>query len=614
MNCSRTSRLFLLVVCALATTHALAGEAAAPAPSVPATVPTPAEARARLGELWSAEDLDQPAPPLLAAAAEHALPAPQRKSLVATSVTSFEEPVTLRSRDGELSLTLVGVKAYNRIGADPVYLRSYNGQLVGPTLRARPGDTIRVRLENRLTPDTTGDGPMNTLHDFNTMNLHTHGLHVSPSGNSDNVLLEIKSGENKDFAFVIPADHPAGTFWYHPHKHGSTAAQVASGMSGALIIEGGMDQVPEIAAARERVFVLQQIAYLYKNCFPGPKPEDPPVCYDLPYGVIEQRYVDRLFGPGSWNELGRHTTINGQVLPVLRLRPGEIERWRFIHSGMRERLELKLEAAKSPSGAPPVTVPLHMIAADGLSLGKVDTLQTVELWPGYRADVLVQAPPAPGEYLLLDEETPAAESLNNQAEPRKYLARVIVEGEPRSMRMPTDAQLAPFRLPSIPSRAVNRHREMSYGIIRKPGGGILFGINRKTFDPTNVLRLDLNETEEWTLTSQNEVGPVSHPFHIHVNPFEIVSMIDDKGVERLREPIWRDTVILHENWKVKMRTHYTDFTGAFVQHCHILDHEDQGMMQIVEIRDPAKPDAPSAVPANLMGGHASAAVAASAAV
>lgn len=484
------------------------------------------------------------------------------------------------------------MKAHNRIGDDPVFLRSYNGRLVGPTLRARPGDTIRIRLENYFKPDTRHDGPMNTLHDFNTMNLHTHGLHVSPSGNSDNVFLEIPSGGTQDYEIEIPADHPAGTFWYHPHKHGSTAAQVSSGMSGALIIEGGIDAIPEIAAARERIFVLQQIPYLYKNCFPDPPRQ--PVCYDLPEGVIEEQYVDRLFGPGSWNELGRFTTINGQQLPVLRLPPGSVERWRLIHSGMRERIELKLEAVGAAPGVQPATLPLHMIAADGLPLGKVDTLPTIELWPGYRADVLVQAPATPGEYLLLDESTPASESLNNQAEPRKYLARVIVEGPRRPMALPKDSQLAPFRLPSIPSRAVTGFREATYGIIRDPAGeGLLFAINRRAFDSADVLRLQLGATEEWTLSSVNEVGPVSHPFHIHVNPFEVISMIDDKGVERLREPIWRDTVILHENWKVKMRTHYADFTGAFVQHCHILDHEDQGMMQTVEIYDPARPAASS---------------------
>ncbi len=576
---------------------------ASPAASPSGPAPTPAQARDRLEDLWEAgiDRLPDTTAPVLTTSNEAALPAPERKALATASITSFEEPVELSSgEDHTLSVELVCMKAHNRIGADPVFLRSYNGKLVGPTLRAKPGDTIYIKLKNHLEPDTRHDGPMNTLHDFSTTNLHTHGLHVSPSGNSDNVLLEIPSLEDQDYKIEIPADHPAGTFWYHPHKHGSTAAQVSSGMSGALIIEGGMDEVPEIAAARDRIFVLQQIPYLYKNCFPKEDKSQPPDCYDLPEGVIEQEYVDLLFGPRSWNKLGRYTTINGQQLPVLHLRPGAVERWRFIHSGVRERLELKLEAATATSGAAPATLPLHMIAADGLPLGKVDTLPSIELWPGYRADALVQAPPTPGEYLLIDEATPASVSLNQQAEPRKYLARVIVEGEPLAMALPKDAQLAPFRLPSLP--AVTRPDQLqsaSYGIINNPKGeGIIFAIDGKTFEPGDVRRLRLGDIQEWTLTSVNDVGRVSHPFHIHVNPFEVVSMIDDQGVERLREPIWRDTIILHEKWKVKMRTHYTDFPGAFVQHCHILDHEDEGMMQIVEIYDPAKP---AAAPLRLTG-------------
>jgi peroxiredoxin len=96
--------------------------------------------------------------------------------------------------------------------------------------------------------------------------------------------------------------------------------------------------------------------------------------------------------------------------------------------------------------------------------------------------------------------------------------------------------------------------------------------------------------DEWTLRTRNRgiaVNPPSHPHHIHVNPFEVYSITDDKGVEQLKEPVWRDTIITHEGWTVKARTRYETFTGLFVQHCHILDHEDQGMMELVEIKHPA---------------------------
>jgi FtsP/CotA-like multicopper oxidase with cupredoxin domain/peroxiredoxin len=521
--------------------------------------------------------------------------APEQRSLAVAATNSFDEPEEIHAEGTTLRATLVVMKAYNRIGGDPVYLRSYNGKLVGPTLRAKPGDTLLITLENRLPPeDPAEDTGHNTLHDFNVTNLHTHGLHVSPDGISDNVFLTVKPNQTQEYKIEIPRDHPCGTFWYHAHYHGSTAAQVASGMAGALIIEGGIDNVPEISKARDRLFVLQQIAYIYKNCFPDPTPQDPShkVCYTLPFGVIEQEYEDRIFGPRSWNALGRYTTVNGVQLPVIRVRPGSVERWRFVDSGMRERIELKLESAAPPAGQPASVVPLHVIAEDGLPLGMVDSRSIVELWPGYRADALMKAPDTPGEYLLVDEATPASLSLEGVAENRKYIARVIVEGDPEPMALPSDAELAGFRLPSIPPGKPGEYGQQSaiYGIIKNPTGeGILFTVNGKAYDEENVRELKLGGTDEWTIESINDVGAVSHPFHIHVNPFEVYSMVDDKGVEQLKFPIWRDTIILHERWIIKARTHYADFAGSFVQHCHILDHEDQGMMEKVQIVDPAHP-------------------------
>ena len=143
----------------------------------------------------------------------------------------------------------------------PARLRTYNGMLVGPTIRAKPGDTIHLRLINKLPvpdkfpthpqqPEPTGHGGHGHQFSFNITNLHTHGLNVAPQGpidpatgkvpfESDNVLLEVGPGEQQDYRIQIHADHPTGTFWYHAHVHGATAVQLSSGMAGALIIEGG---------------------------------------------------------------------------------------------------------------------------------------------------------------------------------------------------------------------------------------------------------------------------------------------------------------------------------------------------------------------------------------
>lgn len=499
-------------------------------------------------------------------------PAPERRALALAATSSFHDPEVILSQDGELRATLVVMKALNRIGNDPVHLRSYNGRLVGPTLRARPGDKLRITLRNDLEPEPD-TGAHNTLHGFNTTNLHTHGLHVSPSGRSDNVLLAIQPGESLAYEIDIPRDHPAGTFWYHAHRHRSVAAQVSSGMAGALLVAGGLDEVPEIAAARERVFMLQQIPYYNK---------------DLPHGVIEEEYVREIFGPGTWDALGRFTTVNGVQLPVIRMRPRAVERWRLIHAGVRETIRLKLEPAETGSPAAASHVPLHEIAVDGLPLGTLQPRDTVELWPGYRSDVLVQAPETPAKYLLVDERKSPQDSLTGLGENRKYIALLIVEGESAAMRLPRPEQLRPYRLPSLRPEQVTGTQEAKYAITRP---AVEFTINGRPYDPATPRVLPLGAVEEWKVWSDpNPVTaiPVPHPFHIHVNPFEIFSMTDDQGRETLTEPVWRDTVILRPGWMVKFRTRYDTFTGDFVQHCHILDHEDQGMMELVRIAGPGQ--------------------------
>ena len=288
----------------------------------------------------------------------------------------------------------------------PAKLRTYNGRIVGPTIRAKPGDTIHLRLINNLPtpapgelpphpqqPAPAGHGGHGLPFSFNVTNLHTHGLHVAPQGpidpstgkapfESDNVLLELGPGEQQDYRIHIHEDHPAGTFWYHAHVHGSTAVQLSSGMAGALIIEGGradngdLDTVPSIGQVKDsqKIFVLQQLAYDKT-------------------GKVEQFNI---------NEDLRPTLINGQLVPVIRMRPGEVQRWRFIHAGVQENVALALDGHA-----------IHEVAADGITLGRsvpwaeapasgALAQNTLFLSPGYRSDVLVQArTPEPGRKYFL---------------------------------------------------------------------------------------------------------------------------------------------------------------------------------------------------------------------
>jgi len=515
--------------------------------------------------------------------------APQRLSSARQTLNGYTDPEEIRSHNGVLTAELVATYARNFIGNDPVYLRSYNGHLVGPTLRAKPGDTLRITVKNNLPPQPWQKDSMNTLHDFNTTNLHTHGLHVSPNGISDNVLLEVGPGATQDYEIVIPKDHTCGTYWYHAHRHGSTAGNVASGMSGALIIEGDLDEVPAVKAAKERVMVLNQIPYIYKNTLDDGNGGT--VTFNFPEGIIEEKLAGYIFGPGDWQTLGRYTTVNGVQLPVIRMSPGQVERWRVVDSGQREEIDLQIT---NPDGSP--GIPFHEIAVDGLALGKSVQKDVVQLLPGYRSDVLVKAPDKPGEYVLVDQAT--ANGIDGQGEPLKYIARIVVDGSPVTMKLPTDGEMAKFRLPTLVNAKIDAPQSATYGILPATGG-VVFTIDGKSFNMDEAKELSLGNTDEWTVEVRNGGGiNTGHPFHIHVNPFEVTSIMGpenpndpkSKQVEQLTGgPVWRDTIWVPNNGTVKFRTKYTDFIGTFVQHCHILDHEDQGMMQLIDIKDPKAP-------------------------
>jgi FtsP/CotA-like multicopper oxidase with cupredoxin domain len=445
---------------------------------------------------------------------------------------------------------------------DDVKLRSYNGQPVGPTIEARPGDTLRVVLDNQLPPEPVrGTSDPNIPHGFNVTNLHTHGLHVSPAGNADNVMISIDPGQKFEYEIKVPSDHPPGTFWYHAHKHGAVSIQVSSGMAGALIIRGGLDEVPAIRAARERVFVFQQIPYALVN--------DPYVPGTRAHMVED---FEASFAEGRWEASGRRTTINGMVEPVIKMRGGEVQRWRFIHAGFRESLKIKLVRERDPQSV----VAHYQLAHDGLATGRLDQVDETEMHPGYRTDVLVRAGNRPETYLLVDEATPAEESFTGLAETRKVLARIEVDGAYAAMPLPDAAALAPYApFKSITDAELTGTQEARFDMDVR-ASPVKYLINGKAFDPdTPPRKLTLGAVEEWLVSSSPITG---HIFHIHVNPFQIVTG-NGKG-------IWRDTLFVKPNDSVKLRTRYERYVGKFVTHCHILDHEDQGMMEVLEIVHP----------------------------
>ena len=479
-----------------------------------------------------------------------------------------------------------------KIADCPVRLRSYNGALVGPTLRAKPGDTLDITVTNKLGTGpiqpvdcSRGEAEAGGMHMmagpevYDITNLHTHGLHVSPSGCQDNVFLEIRPNQAIHYQIKIPDNQPPGTFWYHAHLHGSTAVQVSSGMEGAIVIDGGLDQVPAIKDAQQHVFLLQQISYNEQGEIPS---------LPLPNWALSKRAI----------------TVNGQIAPVIEMQPGAIQRWRFIHGGVRETISLYVE------GPNKLRPPLYEIATDGLALGRLDKWQALELEPGYRSDVLFQAPILQeGRYYLYSGAIPAQKTLefldrgigvkataNAVGEDRQIIAVIDVKGQPVFSKLPTDAELAPYapyklitdsELTGAPQSVTLQVASRDCSDTSKPcqpcpPGKVCktsFLVDDYQYPHIPLRRLQLNKASQWTLAS---VGTQEHPFHIHVNAFQLTR----RGPNGADEIVWKDTLMVHGDAPVKYRTirsRYEDYTGKFVLHCHILPHEDEGMMQAVEI-------------------------------
>jgi FtsP/CotA-like multicopper oxidase with cupredoxin domain len=547
-------------------------------------------------------------------------------------------PEEVHATDGVLEYPLVVDYGSNTIynlklgTVVQVKLRSYNGGLFGKTLRLKPGEQLTVKIDNRLPPNPPHDGDINIPHDFNTTNLHTHGLHVSPAGNSDNVLITTPPGSTFQNEIHLPRDHAPGTFWYHSHVHGSTAIQVTSGMVGALFVDGGLDDLEPVKNAEQKVMIFQQIPYVESS--PGS-------------GVYQVEDYSQ-FGPAAWdagvNTNGWRTTINGQTQPFVVMRPGEVQRWRMIHAGLRETIDVAIvpydqllqsiqnettRLAGTIVPAAPEAVAqdvsresvrarkqtllaqspkLNEIAADGLAYGFVWPRDSIDLQPGYRSDVLVKID-TPGIYVIVDNEAAANDALWGRYESPKVLGFIYVGGDPNPMPLPTNAELAPLRPHSSITDAevsdppaqpggppVKRFQKVELNIdtdFNPPR----FEVDSQPYNPSAAPRtLMVGKAYEWLLTSRR----VNHPFHIHVNPFEIVTWNDADGNSRLpvidgqQKTIWKDTILTRQKnstdapavERLVVRARNEVYIGRFVLHCHILDHEDQGMMQDVEIVAP----------------------------
>ncbi|MHC8506498.1 multicopper oxidase family protein [Pseudonocardia artemisiae] len=435
------------------------------------------------------------------------------------------EPPVLDSREGRLAIVLTAAPGARLAGRDNAAL-GYNGTSPGPTLRVRPGDDLAVRLTNRLDQPT---------------NLHTHDLQVSPQGNSDNPFLRIDPGTSFDYLYRIPPDHPAGTFWYHPHHHGTVADQLFGGLAGALLVDRG----PELPVAADRVLLITDTTL------------------DADGRIVVAGPMDRMMG-----RQGRLVLVNGQHQPTIAASTGTVQRWRIINGCTSRVLPLRLPGQQ-----------LTQIMLDAAFLPGPAGPGRIVLAPGNRADILIR-PDRAGRFELLTDaydrgSTGTGGMMGGRdatSEPAT-LATLSVDGPPRQPP-PLPASL-PARTPN--TDPVTARREITFAM-GMGGSGMGFTIDGRTFDPQrDDQTVQLGSTEEWTITN---ASPLAHPFHLHIWPFTVLA--DSAGTPPTGTP--QGVVLVPPRGWVRLRIPFTAHPGRSVYHCHILDHEDLGMMATINVR------------------------------
>ncbi|GAA1001827.1 multicopper oxidase family protein [Subtercola frigoramans] len=442
---------------------------------------------------------------------------------------AFAEPEVRRSVGGVLDVRLSASPTPVVIGGTTVDALTYNGSLPGPTLVVRPGDVLKISVNNQIGAPT---------------NLHTHGLHVSPEGSSDNVFRQVDSGSLADYQYEIPTDHPPGLFWYHPHHHGMTAEQVFAGMYGAIVVE---DPDP-IDATSGRVLVISDITF------------------DSAGQILATSQMDRMSG-----REGEMLMLNGQIAPIISAHTGDREQWSIVNACTSRYLDLTLTGQS-----------MQLLGNDSGRFASPRDVTELRLAPGNRADVLVTMKAGTSQLQALPVDRGSVGSMTVSA-PRATstatLATVVVAGASagRTFASPPTTTPRDLRADKVDGSRTLTLAMGAAGMGMGGGGMMQFTIDGRTFDPNRVDQsVRAHTIEEWMIVN---TSTMDHPFHLHVWPMQLVEV----GGAPENDAVWRDVVNVPAKSHARVRIAFDDFTGKTVYHCHIFDHEDNGMMGVISV-------------------------------
>ena len=465
--------------------------------------------------------------------------------------TAFRRVARMAAVVGGITLLLGGLPAragdhgaHEDVGnpGEPTVLESRGGTLTVKLVASRErirlnGEMVWTKVYNRryvgptlvVSPGDTLDLTLVNRLDQMT-NLHFHGMFVSPRADSDNIFRMVHPGQTAHYIVKIPSDESPGLYWYHPHMHGLVEPQIFGGMSGLIVVKGINSLLPP------RLRGIEQHMLALKD-------------FQVEHGKIPQVNIDS----------GAPTTrtVNGHVDPRFTIAPGETQLWRIANIGADIWYDVKLPG-----------IPFVVIGQDANPVWKVWTAKHLVMPPGQRFEVLVTGRAARTTHLITrayDQGT------DGDRYPKATLATVKVEGSRVPRVNPPDGLVPNDSLVGAPI-ARTRHIVFSEDPTTNE-----FYIDGKRFSPTRIDVTPTKDTaERWVIKN---ISGEQHPFHIHINDFQVIKV----NGERVPLRGGQDVIELPEHGSVVMLTEFRRFTGKYVFHCHIVAHEDNGMMATVKV-------------------------------
>jgi FtsP/CotA-like multicopper oxidase with cupredoxin domain len=504
--------------------------------------------------------------------------------------TVVNDPLALSAQNGVLSAQLTLAHSVDSNGYTH-YCYNYNAgdQVIeAPTLRVNPGDQLVLEILNRIqdddgsktrpqtnvktrargqnktkivmpmpeSPDAKcGDGGDMTI---DSTNVHFHGMNIAPKCHQDDVINTLIQPGSAGFTYKIPipATQPPGLYWYHPHVHGFTEFQVNGGAAGALIVEGMEKIHPEVAGLAERVFIIRQ--QFLVPWIPGPYQ------LSLNYQVVP---------------------VLGGAKPLIEMKPGEKQFWRVANATNQDFLPLQVIVDNKPQ-------PLQVVALDGYPLAQIRTQDTIVIPPAGRAEFIVQAPAEGSNAFFFTQNYDTGPTGNPDLQ--QSLAGIRVGDSGSASHMPKAARGVPpqLRFADLAAQKPTAERKLFFSEeFAGTNGPIQFyitvdGQKQKVFDPneTPVIKTKVGAVEDWTIENR---ALETHAFHIHQVHFQMLE-VDGQPVanQDMRDtidiPFWEGKGPFHS---VKIRLDFRDPTtaGTYLFHCHILLHEDLGMMHKIRV-------------------------------